>query len=78
MKVYTFDNLLITHAKVPDELIYKLIETLENNKADLVSVQPVLREFSANTLYKKYGIPYHSGALKYFKDKGIEEKALPQ
>lgn len=78
MKVYTFDNLLITHAKVPDEMIYKLIETLENNKADLVAVQPVLREFSASTLYKKYGIPYHPGALKYFKDKGIEEKALPQ
>jgi TRAP transporter TAXI family solute receptor len=78
MKVYTFDNMLFTHAKVPDDLIYKLIDTMENNKADLVSVQPVLREFSASNLYKNYDIPYHPGALKYFKDKGIAAKSLPQ
>ena len=36
----------VHHAKVPDELIYKFIETLENNKPDLIAVQPVLREFS--------------------------------
>ena len=76
MKVYSFDNVLITHAKVPDEFIYKAIETLENNKSDLVAVQPVLREFSAAGLFKTYDIPYHPGALKYFKDKGIEAKAL--
>lgn len=76
MKVYTFDNVLITHAKVPDEVIYKMIETLEQNKPDLVSVQPVLREFSAAGLFKKYDVPYHAGALKYFKDKGIEAAAI--
>jgi TRAP-type uncharacterized transport system substrate-binding protein len=68
--------MLFTHAKVPDELICKFIETLDNNKADLVAVQPVLREFSAAGLYKKYDIPYHPGAVKYFRDKGIEAKAL--
>lgn len=78
MKVYTFDNMLFTHAKVPEDFIYKLIDTLENNKADLVAVQPVLREFSGANLYKNYDIPYHPGALKYFKDKGIAAKSLPQ
>lgn len=76
MKVYTFDNMLFTHAKVPDDVIYKIIETLDRNKADLVVVQPVLREFSAAALYKKYDIPYHPGALKYFKDRGIVARAL--
>jgi hypothetical protein len=76
MKVYTFDNVLITSSKVPDDIIYKIIETLENNKSDLVAVQPVLREFSAANLYKKYDMPYHPGALKYFKDKSIQARAL--
>ena len=58
------------------EYIYKMIETLEANKGELVSIQPALREFSAAALHKKYDIPYHPGALKYFKDKGIEAKAL--
>ncbi len=71
MGVYTWDNMLFTNAKVPDDVVYKIIETLENNKADLVAVQPALRDFSAAKLYKNYNVPYHPGALKYFKDKGI-------
>jgi TRAP transporter TAXI family solute receptor len=76
MKVYSFGNVLFTHARVPDEVISKIIGALESNKADLVAVQPVLREFSAAGLYKKYEIPYHPGALKYFKDNHIEAKAM--
>jgi len=76
MKVYSFDNVLITHAKVPDEIIIKIIGTLDKNKPDLVAVQPVLREFSAAGLYKTYDIPYHPGALKYFKDNKIDAKKM--
>jgi len=76
MGVYTWDNLLFTNAKVKDDVVYKIIETMEQNKADLVAVQPALREFAANDLYKKYNIPYHPGALKYFADKKIEIKAI--
>jgi TRAP-type uncharacterized transport system substrate-binding protein len=76
MQVYTWDNMIFTNASVKDDVVYKMIETLEANKSELVSIQPALREFSAAALYKKYDIPYHPGALKYFKDKGIEAKAL--
>lgn len=76
MKVYTFDNLFITSAQVPDDVIYKIIDTLEKNKADLVAVQPVLREFSAAGMYKKYDMPYHPGALKYFKAHHLQPKPL--
>ena len=76
MGVYTWDNMIFTNAKVPDDVVYKIIDTLEANKADLVAVQPALREFSAAGLYKAYDIPYHPGALKYFKDHNIQIKAL--
>jgi TRAP transporter TAXI family solute receptor len=76
MPVYTWDNMIFTNASMKDDVVYKMIETLEANKGELVSIQPALREFSAAALYKKYDIPYHPGALKYFKDKGIEAKAL--
>jgi TRAP transporter TAXI family solute receptor len=62
MSVYTWDNMIFTNAKVPDDVVYKMIDTLEKNKADLVAVQPALREFSAAKLYKQYDNPYHPGA----------------
>ena len=76
MKIYTFDNLLFTNAKVPDDVVYKFLDTMENNKPDLIAVAPNLREFSADGLNKKYDFPYHPGALKYFKDKNIAAKAI--
>ena len=41
-----------------------------------MAVQPVLREFSAAFGYKKYGVPYHPGALKYFKEHNLEPRPL--
>jgi len=76
MDVYAWDNLLITNDKVPDEVVYKIIDTLVNNPNDLVAVQPALRGFSAQNLYVAYKLPYHPGALKYFKDHNITAKAI--
>jgi TRAP transporter TAXI family solute receptor len=76
MGVYTWDNMIFTNAKVSDDVVYKLVDTLEKNKADLVAIQPALREFSAAALYKSYDIPYHPGALKYFKEHNLQAKGL--
>jgi uncharacterized protein len=77
MKIYSYDNLLFTHAKVSDEAIYKIIDTMQKNKDDLIAIQPALREFSASGLHKKYDVAYHPGALKYFQEHGIEARPAP-
>jgi TRAP-type uncharacterized transport system substrate-binding protein len=76
MKVYSFDNILITSAKVPDAFIYKVLDTMVNNKDDLVAVQPVLREFTPAFGYKQYGVPYHPGAVKWFKEHNISPRPV--
>jgi TRAP transporter TAXI family solute receptor len=77
MKVYTFDNLIFTSAKAPDDFVYKVLDALEKNKAELVSVQPVLREYTPAFGYKEYNIPYHPGAVKYFTERNIKPSPLP-
>jgi hypothetical protein len=76
MKVYSFDNVLIASAKTPDDFVYKVIDLMVKNKDDLVAVQPVLREFSPAFAYKQYGVPYHPGAIKYFKEHNVTASAL--
>jgi uncharacterized protein len=76
MKVYSFDNLFFTSAKASDEFVYKFIDTLVKNKPDLIAIQPVLREFTPAFAYKQYNVPYHPGALKYFKEHNIKPAAL--
>jgi TRAP transporter TAXI family solute receptor len=76
MKIYSFDNVIFTSAKTSDALVHKFMDTLLNNKSDLIAVQPVLREFSAAFGYKQYEVPYHPGALKYFKEHNIKPASL--
>ncbi|MGE0037033.1 MAG: TAXI family TRAP transporter solute-binding subunit [Xanthobacteraceae bacterium] len=76
MKTYTIDNILFTNAKVSDDVVYKVIDTMVNNKADMVAIAPNLREFTAEGLNKRYDFPYHPGALKYFKDKNVKATAF--
>ena len=76
MKIYSFDNLLFTSDKTSDELVFKILDTLFNNKDDRVAVQPVLREFSPAFGYKQYEVAYHPGAVKYFKEHNIAPKPV--
>jgi hypothetical protein len=76
MKVYTVDNIMFTHAKVPDDVVYKMLETMETNRDDLIAVALALREFQPAGLHKSYEFPYHPGALKYFKDRNFDAKAI--
>jgi TRAP transporter TAXI family solute receptor len=68
INVYTIDYMLFTNAKTKDEVVYKTIDTLANNKPELVAIAPHLGSFNPAQLYKKFDMAYHPGALKYFAD----------
>ncbi|MBX9842906.1 MAG: TAXI family TRAP transporter solute-binding subunit [Xanthobacteraceae bacterium] len=72
INVYTFDFMLFTNAKAKDGDVHKIVETLANNKPDLVSIAPHLASFNPILLYKKFDMPYHPGALKYFADHKLQ------
>ena len=37
-----------------DDVVYKLIDTMEKNKDDMIAIAPNLREFAAANLHKDY------------------------
>jgi TRAP-type uncharacterized transport system substrate-binding protein len=76
MKVYSFDNVMIASSKVPEAFIQKILEIMEKNKDELVAVQPVLREWTPAFGYKQYGVPYHPGAEKFFKERNVTKAPL--
>ena len=66
---------VFTNKNVKDEVIYNVVKALHDNKAMLVSVfKPfVLFEPSRMAGVIK-GVPFHPGALKYYKEIGIAPK----
>jgi TRAP-type uncharacterized transport system substrate-binding protein len=76
MKVYSFDNLIFTSAKTSDAIVYKILDTLLKNNSELITVQPVLREFTPAFAFKQYEVPYHPGAVKYYEEHKIAPTKL--
>jgi len=65
-------NLIVTGGKMSDDDAYAIVKTLVEKKADIVAVHKEAESFSLdNQVQERSPIPFHPGALKYFKEKGI-------
>ena len=65
-------NIIVTGNKMSDEDAYNIVKTLVEKKADIVAVHKEAESFSLNNqVQDRSPVPFHPGALKYFKEKGI-------
>lgn len=67
-----YDNLLLTSAAVSDELVYKSVKAIYENRAGLVASFAGFQGFDTKHMYKP-GMPtdFHPGALRFFKEVGL-------
>ena len=61
-------NILVSNAKMSDQDAYNIVKTVFDKKADLVAVHGEAKNFTDENQVKDYSpIPWHPGAVKYFK-----------
>jgi hypothetical protein len=66
-------NIMAVNANTPDDLAYKLTKTMLEKRDDLALVHKEALNIKAEwQTSNRAGIPWHPGALKYFKEKGIK------
>ena len=66
-------NLLIAHAKMPEDIAYKVVKAIFSNvhegKFALVNIHPIAAQLTpANAVNSP--LPLHPGAQKYFREVG--------
>ena len=65
-------NLIVTGGKMSNDDAYAIVKTLVEKKDDIVAVHKEALSFSIdNQVQDRSPIPFHPGALKYFKEKGV-------
>jgi hypothetical protein len=69
--VQAYDYVLLTRANEPDEIVYKVVKAMYENKPDLEAVIPGFREFAPDKMAKKSTVEYHPGAIKFYTEKGV-------
>jgi len=66
-------TMLVAHRDLKPEVAYVLTKTLVEHKEDLVKGHAALKDFEPARAwnFKKYGVPLHPGAEKYYREKGM-------
>jgi hypothetical protein len=67
-------NLLVVSERMPEPLAYDITRLLFEKQADLVAIHPQARDLSLKTAVTGSPVPFHPGAIKYYK----ERNAWPQ
>ncbi|MDD2447776.1 MAG: TAXI family TRAP transporter solute-binding subunit [Tissierellia bacterium] len=62
---------LATSEEQPEDMVYELTKTLFENQPELANSHAKGKEISAEAAVEGVSIPFHAGAEKYFKEKGI-------
>jgi TRAP transporter TAXI family solute receptor len=63
---------LVTHATVPDETVYAVTRTVLESLEVVTEYDPVMSSMTLETLLDGLTAPLHPGALKYYREAGIE------
>jgi TRAP transporter TAXI family solute receptor len=69
-----FGSILVTHAAVDTNIIYKITKTIFEHRDELIEIHPVSKEIDIKTVTKTITFPLHPGAEKYFKEVGALKK----
>jgi len=67
-------NLLICNKDMKDTVAYDIVKTLFDHKPELVVVHRMAEELELATQADGSPLPFHPGAAKYFKEKGLNLK----
>ena len=66
-------NILVVNEKTDEKIVYDIVKTMFDKKAEIVAVHKDASFLSLdNQLTGGSPIPFHPGALKYFKEKGLK------
>jgi uncharacterized protein len=76
--VVSTPNLVIARADLSDDQAYTIVKALIENYNDLKAINPVLADWKPEAAVREVPVPYHPGAIKYYKEKGLWNPKMDQ
>ena len=64
-------NFAIGRADLPNDLVYQLVKAVFENQPRLVKANPAARETLPQNADKNTFLPFHPGAVRYYREIGI-------
>ena len=64
-------NFAVAHKDVPDDLVYRIVKTVFQNRDELVKAQSSAKETMPANIGRNTTLPLHPGAARYYREIGI-------
>ena len=64
-------TILIASSKTPADVVYKITKAVVEGRSDFAHVSSVMKNVTPADMAQDYGLPYHPGAAKYYKEAGL-------
>jgi uncharacterized protein len=72
-RIAVVQNILVANAKMPDQVAYDIVKTFIERQKELIAVHAEAASITLeNQLRKNSTIPWHPGAERYFKERGVK------
>lgn len=71
VKVAAVPNVLAAHKDMPADLVFNILKTMFDHKAELVAVHAAARELELKTAAVGAPAEYHPGAVAFYREKGV-------
>lgn len=68
-------NLLVAHERMEESLAYQITKVLLEHTPELVAVHKAAQEITLKSAVVGASVPFHPGALRYYREKGIKVPA---
>jgi TRAP transporter TAXI family solute receptor len=70
--ILVFGSILVTHSGMDPELVYNVTKTIFERRDELIATQSVAEQISLQNATKTIRVPFHPGAEKYLREKGVK------
>jgi hypothetical protein len=71
VNVFGLSTYLVAATRLPDDVVHKVVKALFDNIAEFHTFHAEAKEWTLAEAVSDPKIPYHPGAIRYFKEKGV-------
>jgi TRAP transporter TAXI family solute receptor len=72
INVITYDAVVVSSTKTSEDVVYRLVKAMHDNKKDMAAVFPIFNLFNPDRMASDLGpIQWHPGTVKYLTEQGM-------
>jgi len=61
----------VVSAELHQEVVYEIMKSLFDHPEEMEAIHPSIKDFARKSTSSQVTVPYHDGAIKYYKEKGL-------